>query len=87
MEQFVFWMVYMILCRMKLIFWRTFQLWGWIFCDLDYIFGIFDGDYAIWDDYLVFELIQFVFLLVYFICWATYLMVGNIPVCILDCVF
>ena len=34
-------------------------MWGWIFCDLYDIVGIFDGDYAIWDDNLVFELIFF----------------------------
>ena len=30
-------------------------LGGGVFGDLDDIFGILDGDYAIWDDYLVFE--------------------------------
>ena len=40
---------------------------------LIFIFGILDGDYAIWDAYLVFEL----FLLVYLVCWATYLIFGT----------
>ena len=62
-------------------------MWEWIFCDSHDIVGIFDGDYAIWDDYLVFELIHFVFLLLYFVSWATYLMFGNTPVCLLDYVF
>ena len=67
-------------------FW-TFYFWGWVFGDLEDIFCILDGDYAIWDDYLVFELIYFVFLLVYLVCWAAYVLFGNTPVCILDAVF
>ena len=63
-----------------MIFWRTFHFWGWVFDDLEDIFGIFDVDNAIWDDYLVSELI-------YLVCWATYLIFGNTPVCILDDIF
>ena len=37
-------------------------LGGGVFGDLDDIFGILYGDYAIWDDYLVFVVI---FLMVY----------------------
>ena len=62
-------------------------LGGGVFGDLDDIFGILYGDYTIWDDYLVFELIYFVFLLVHLVCWATYLIFGYTPVCILDAVF
>ena len=69
---------------MNLIFWRTFHFWGWVFDDLDDIFGIFDVDYAIWDDYLVSELIYFVLLLEYLVCWATYLIFGNTPACIME---
>ena len=72
---------------MNLIFWRTFHFWEWVLDDLDDIFAILNGDYTIWDDYLVFELIYFVFLLVYLVCWATYLIFGNTSVCILDDVF
>ena len=43
-------------------------------------YGILDVDYAIWDNY-------FVFLLVYLVCWETYVLFGNAPVCILDDVF
>ena len=64
-----------------------FTFGGGVFGDLDDIFGILYGDYAIWDDYLVFELIYFVFLFVHLVCWAKYLMFGNTPVCILDAVF
>ena len=64
-----------------------FTFGGGVFGDLDDIFGILYGDYAIWDDYLVFELIYFVFLFVHLVCWATYLIFGNTPVCILDAVF
>ena len=46
---------------MNFIFWRTFHIFGWVFGDLDENFGILDVDYAIWDDYLVFELIYFMF--------------------------
>ena len=46
---------------MNFIFWRTFHFWGWVLGDLDENFGILDVDYAIWDDYLVFELIYFMF--------------------------
>ena len=46
---------------MNLIFWETFHFWGLVFGDLHDIFGILDVDYAIWDDYLVFELIYLVF--------------------------
>ena len=53
---------------MNLIFRRIFHFLGWVLGDLEDIFGISDGDYAIWDDYLVFELIYFVFLLVYLVC-------------------
>ena len=42
-------------------FCRTFHIFGWVFGDLDEILGILDGDYAIWDDHLVFELIYFIF--------------------------
>ena len=87
MKHFVFWMVYLILCTMNLIFWRTFHFWEWVLDDLDDIFAILNGDYTIWDDYLVFELAYFVFLLVYLVCWGTLLICGNIPVCILDDVF
>ena len=62
MEHFVFWMVYLLLWTVDLIFWRQFYFWGWVFCDLDDIFGKLDGEYAIWDDHLVFELIYLVFL-------------------------
>ena len=48
---------------------------------------ILDGVYAIWDDYLVFELIYFVLSLVHLVFWKTYLIFGNTPVCILDDVF
>ena len=60
--------VYPVLWTVNLIFWRTFHFWGWVFDDLDNIFGIFDVDYAIWDDYLVSELICFVLLLEYLVC-------------------
>ena len=43
-------------------------LGGGVFGDLDDIFGILYGDYTIWDDYLVFELIYFVFLFVHLVC-------------------
>ena len=76
-EHFGFCMVYLILGTVNLIFWRTFYFWGWVFGALEDIFCIFDGDYAIWDVYLVFKLIYFVFLLVYLSCWATYLVFGN----------
>ena len=82
-KHFVFWMVYLILCTMNLIFWRTFHFWEWVLDDLDDIFAILNGDYTIWDDYLVFKLIYFVFLLVYLSCWATYLVFGNTLVYIL----
>ena len=59
-EHFVFWMVYPVLGMVNLIIWRRSHFWGWVFGDLD---DIFDSDYAIWDDYLVPELIYFVFLL------------------------
>ena len=91
-EYIVFWMVYLILCTGNLIFWGIFHFWGWVVGDLDDIQGIFDGVYicdvyVIWDDYFVFELIYFVFLLVNLVCWATYLIFGNTPVCILYNVF
>ena len=60
-EHFVFWMFYLASWTVNLIFGETFHFWGLVFCDLDDIFGILDVDYAIWDDYLVFELIYFVF--------------------------
>ena len=75
-------MVYLVLWTVNLIFWGTFHSWGWIFGD--FFFGILDGGYAIWDNYLVFELTYFVFLLVYLVSWATYVLFGNTPVCILD---
>ena len=53
-----------------------FTFGGGVFGDLDDIFGILYGDYAIWDDYLVFELL----LLEYLVCWATHLIFGNTPV-------
>ena len=86
-EYFVFWMVYLVLWTAILIFWWTFHFWGWVVGDLDDIFGILHGDYAIWDDYLVSKVIYFVFLLVYLVCWAAYVLFGNTPVCILDNVF
>ena len=52
-EHFVFWMVYLVLWTVNLIFWKTFYFWGWVFGALEDIFCIFDGDYAIWDVYLV----------------------------------
>ena len=79
-EHFGFWMVYLLLGTVNLIFWRTFYFWGWVFGDLEDILCILDGDYAIWDDYLVFELMYFVFLLVCMSCWDTYLMIGITPV-------
>ena len=79
-EHFGFWMVYLLLGTVNLIFWRTFYFWGWVFGDLEDIFCILDGDYAIWDDYLVSELIYFVLLLEYLVCWATYLIFGDNPV-------
>ena len=60
-EHFVFWMVYLIKRTVNFISWRTFLIFGWVFGDLDEILGILDCDYAIWDDYLVFELIYFMF--------------------------
>ena len=61
MEHFVFWMFYLASWIVNFIFGETFHFWGLVFCDLDDIFGILDVDYAIWDDYLVFELIYLVF--------------------------
>ena len=61
MEHFVFWMFYLASWTVNLIFWETFHFWGLVFGDLHDIFGILGVDYAIWDDYLVFELIYFVF--------------------------
>ena len=84
MEHFVLWMVFLMLWTINLIFWGTIHFWGWVFDDLDNILGIFDGDYAIWDDFLAFELTYFVFLLVYLVCWARHLIFGNTSVCILD---
>ena len=40
---------------------------GWVLGDLEDIFGISDGDYAIWDDYLVLKLKIFVLLRVYLV--------------------
>ena len=71
MEHFVFWMVYLLFWTVDLMFWRKFNFCGWVFCDLDDIFGKLDGEYAIWDDDLVFELLDFMFFLVYLVCWAT----------------
>ena len=51
-------MVNMTKWTVNLIFWRTFHLWRLVFGDLEDVFCILDGDYAIWDDYLVFELID-----------------------------
>ena len=48
-----------------------FTFGGGVFGDLDDIFGILYGDYAIGDDYLVFELIYFVFI-------CAFGMLGNI---------
>ena len=76
-EYFVFWMVFPVLWIVNLIIWRMFHFWGWVFGDLDDIFGILDLDYAIWDDYLLSELI-------YLVCWPTYLIFGSTPVCTLD---
>ena len=67
MEHFVFWMVYLTSCTMNLIFWRTSYFWKWLFGDLNDIFEILDGDYALWDVNFVFELIFFVFWLVYLV--------------------
>ena len=60
-EHFVFWIVYLIKCTINLIFWGKIHFCGWVFGDLDDIFGILDGDYAIRDDNVVFELKYFVF--------------------------
>ena len=43
--------------------------------------GLFDGEFAIFDDYLVYEVKYFVFLIV---CQANYLIFGYTPVCTLD---
>ena len=68
LEHFVFWMVFLVKWTVNFLFWRTCLFWGWVFGDLDDIFGILEGNYAIWDDYLVFELLYFVFLLLYLVC-------------------
>ena len=60
-EHFVFLTFYLVSWTMNFLFWRTCHFWGWVFGDLDDIFGILDVDYAIWYDYLVFEQIYFVF--------------------------
>ena len=72
---------------MNLIFGGHFNFGRGVFGDLDDFFGILYGDYAIWDDYLLFELIYFVFLPVHLVCWATYFIFRNTPVRILDAVF
>ena len=60
MEHFVLWMVYLIKRIMNFISWRTFHIFGWVFGVFDEIIGILDSEYAIRDDYLVFERIYFI---------------------------
>ena len=49
---------------MNLIFLMTFHSKGWVFGDLDNVFGIIDSDHVICDDHLLSERKYLVFLIV-----------------------
>ena len=59
----------------------------WIFGDMDDFVSILDGDYVIWDAYLLYERKYFVFLNSAFVFFGTLFIFGTISVCIFDDLF